>query len=185
MKKIVFATTNQLKLDMARYVLEPLGFEVIGKKLKKLPEIQADTISEVAIYSSQYAHRELKCAILKNDSGLVIPALNGFPSLYSNYVEKTLGEDGILRLMEGIDDRKAYFLDVLAYTDEEGNTKTFESKSWGTISKNKEGNMGIGYDFIFIPDGQEHTLACFTDEEKLPLFNCDAYSKLGEWLKEK
>ena len=185
MKKIVFATTNQLKLDMARYVLEPLGFEVIGQKMKNLPEIQAESIEEVAIYSSQYAYNELKCAVLKNDSGLVIPALNDFPSLYSNYVEKTLGEDGILRLMEGIEDRRAYFLDVLAYTDEEGNTKTFESKSWGTISKNKEGNMGIGYDFIFIPDGQEHTLACFTDEEKLPLFNRDAYAKLGEWLKEK
>ena len=99
MNKIIYATTNQLKLDMARYVLEPMGFEVIGKKINDLEELQLNSIEEVAIDSSRRAYQILNCPVLKNDSGLVIPSLNGFPGPYSKYVEETITEEGILKLM--------------------------------------------------------------------------------------
>ncbi len=184
MNKIIYATTNQLKLDMARYVLEPMGFEVIGKKINDLEELQLNSIEEVAIDSSRRAYQILNCPVLKNDSGLVIPSLNGFPGPYSKYVEETITEEGILKLMEGKEDRKAYFLDALAYT-ENGKTTVFISKSWGTIAKQKEGTYGYGYDNIFIPDGQNHTLATMPTSSRLPFFSNEAYLKLGEYLKQK
>ena len=58
----------------------------------ELIEKQADSIEEVAKYSSEIASKQLKASTLKNDSGLVIPALNNFPSAYTKYVEETLNK---------------------------------------------------------------------------------------------
>lgn len=102
MKDLIYVTGNEYKLFTARKFLNPYGINVTGKKIP-CPEIQADTIEEVAKCSAEFATKTLNCAVLKNDSGLVIPALNGFPSAYTHYVEDTLGEDGILKLMEGIE----------------------------------------------------------------------------------
>ena len=104
--KIIYMTSNKFKLLLAKKVLEPIGIEVENKVID-CPEIQSDSIEEVAKFSSKYASKELQCDTLKNDSGLVIPALKGFPSAYTKYVEETITEDGILRLMEGVKDRSA------------------------------------------------------------------------------
>ena len=48
MRQIVYVTGNASKLFLARNVLKPLGYEVIGKKIENLPEIQSDSIVEVA-----------------------------------------------------------------------------------------------------------------------------------------
>ena len=91
MKKINYITTNKFKVTVAKGYLEPHGFEIEAKSID-CPEIQADTIEEVAKFSSKYASDFLKEDTLKNDSGLVIPALNGFPSAYTKYVDQTIGE---------------------------------------------------------------------------------------------
>lgn len=111
MKNLVYVTGNQYKLYTAKKFLEPYGINVIGKKIPCI-EIQADTIEEVAKYSAEYAANVLNCAVLKNDMGLVVPALNGFPSAYTHYVEDTLGEEGLLKLMAGVSNRQAYFWNV-------------------------------------------------------------------------
>ena len=98
--KITYITGNKAKIDLAKQFLGPLGIEIDNKKIE-CPEIQADTFEEVAKFSSKYASDTLKCDVLKNDSGLVIESLNGFPGVYTHYIEDTIGEDGILKLMEG------------------------------------------------------------------------------------
>ena len=95
MKDLVYVTGNKYKIFTAKKFLEPYGINVIGKKIE-CPEIQADTIEEVAKFSAEYACQVLGTAVLKNDMGLIIPALNNFPAAYTHYVEDTLGEDGIL-----------------------------------------------------------------------------------------
>lgn len=77
MKKIVYVTGNWSKIMSAKNILEPLGIEVDNIKMETT-EIQADTIEEVAIHSAKEASDKLKCAVLKNDTGLFIEALNGF-----------------------------------------------------------------------------------------------------------
>jgi XTP/dITP diphosphohydrolase len=97
---------------------------------------------------------------------LVIPALNNFPSAYSKCVEETIKEDGILKLMEGINNREAYFLEVLAYTEYGKEPVVFVSKTEGTIATQKAGEFDWGYDKIFIPKGETKTLACFEDNKR-------------------
>ena len=161
-----------------------MGIEVLGHTIDELEEIQADSIEEVAKYSSKCASDILKVSTLKNDSGLVIPSLNGFPSAYTKYVEETITEEGILKLMEGKENREAYFIEVLAYTPYGKEPMVFTSKTYGTIAPRKEGNYGWGYDKIFIPDGETKPLATFPDETRFQFWNDDAYLKLANYLEQ-
>ena len=95
MKKITYVTGNWAKITSAKKVLEPLGFEVEQIKMET-PELQKDSIEEIAAYSAKWASDMLKCSVLKNDSGLCIEALNGFPGPYTHYADDTIKEDGIL-----------------------------------------------------------------------------------------
>ena len=181
--KVVYMTGNKFKLLTAKNILEPIGIEVENQVID-CPEIQSNSIEEVAKFSSKYASNELQCDTLKNDSGLVIPALNGFPSAYSKYVEETLTEDGIIKLMKDIEDRSAYFLEVLAYTEYNKETKVFISKTKGRIAEEKSGKNGWGYDKIFIPEGESKTLACFPDSERWKFWDESGYKNLANYLKE-
>lgn len=138
-----YATGNPMKLAGAKKYFEPFGITVEQVKID-VPEIQADTHEEVAINSSKYAFSILNEMVLKNDGGLIIPKLKGFPGVYTKYVEDVLGPEGILKLMDGFegDDRKAYFIEVLALTEEDGSTKTFSCKTFGSISTEMRGENG-------------------------------------------
>lgn len=180
-RKILYITGNKFKVLTASKILKPLGFHIEAKKLD-CPEIQADTIEEVAKYSSKYASDLLKESTLKNDSGLIIPALNNFPSMYSKYIENTIGEEGILKLMSNIKDREAYFLEVLAYTEEGEEPVTFISRTEGYIASEASGKYGWGYDRIFVPKGEQLTLANFDDDVRWKFWKEDAYKNLAEYL---
>lgn len=87
MKKIIYVTGNMSKLMSARNILEPLGFEIDNIKMDTM-EIQADSVDEVAMHSAKEASDKLKCAVLKNDTGLFVDALGGFPGPYTHYVDE-------------------------------------------------------------------------------------------------
>lgn len=183
MKKITYVTGNWAKVASAKSFLEPLGFEIDNIKMDT-PEIQADDVDEVASYSAKWAAEKLGIPVLKNDSGIFVNALKGFPGVYSHYVDDTLGEDGLLKLMEGIDDRTAYFKEVLAYCVPGEEPITFESITKGRLDTKKSGEYGWSWDFIFIPEGEEKTLGCFPDDERWNYWNQDAYKKLAKYLDE-
>jgi XTP/dITP diphosphohydrolase len=184
MKKITYVTGNWAKILSARQILEPLGFEIEQIKMDT-PELQKDSIEEVASYSAKWASDELKKAVIKNDSGLVIDALNGFPGPYTHYVDDTLGEDGILKLLKGVENRSAHFVEVLAYCEYGKEPITFKAITKGTIAKRKSGKYGWSWDFIFIPEGETKTLGHFNDDIRFKYWNMDAYNKLADYLKER
>lgn len=181
-----YATGNDTKVAGAKKFLEPFGITIEQVKID-IPEIQADTNEEVAINSSKYAFSKINEMVLKNDGGLVIPKLKGFPGVYARYAEETIGAEGILKLMEDFEgsDREAYFIECLALTEEDGNTKVFTCKTPGHIANKQSGEYGWGYDRIFIPDGEEETLGNFEDDKRLQFWSMDAYIQLGNYLKDK
>ena len=163
--KITYVTGNWAKIALAKQFLEPLGFEIDNVKMET-PEIQADDVIEVSKYSAKWAAEKLNCPVLKNDSGLFVEGLKGFPGVYSKYVDETLGEDGLLKLMEGIENRKAYFKESLAYCYPGEEPVVFDCITRGTIDTKKSGEYGWSWDFIFIPEGETKTLGCFPDSER-------------------
>ncbi|MBQ6285068.1 MAG: non-canonical purine NTP pyrophosphatase [Bacilli bacterium] len=183
-KAITYVTGNWAKLDSAKQVLEPLGYEVDNIKMET-PEIQADDVTEVAKYSAKWACEKLGKAVLKNDTGLFVNALKGFPGVYTHYADDTIGVDGLLKLMEGIDDRSAYFKEVIAYSEPGSEPVVFEGITKGKIDIKKSGTYGWSWDFVFIPEGEEKTLGCFPDNERWSFWNQDSYKKLVEYLENK
>ena len=179
--KITYVTGNKAKIASARQVLEPLGFEVDNIKMDT-PEIQADDVIEVSKYSAKWAAEKLNQPVLKNDSGLFVEAFNGFPGVYTHYAEDTIGEDGLLKLMEGVENRNAYFKESIAYCEPGCEPVVFEGTTKGRIDTKKSGTNGWSWDYIFIPEGETEPLACFEDSKKWSFWSNDAYLELAKYL---
>ena len=184
MKKITYVTGNWAKIDSARQVLEPLGFEVDNIKMET-PEIQADDVVDVSKYSAKWAAEKLGVPVLKNDTGLFVNALKGFPGVYTHYADDTLGVDGLLKLMDGIEDRSAYFKESISYCEPGCEPVVFVGLTNGVIAKEKSGTYGWSWDFVFIPDGEDKTLGCFPDKERWKFWSLDAYKELAKFLEKK
>ncbi len=180
-KSITYVTGNWAKIESAKQILEPLGYSIDNIKIET-PEIQADDVTEVAKYSAKWACEKLGRAVLKNDCGLFVNALNGFPGVYTHYVDDTLGEDGLLKLMDGLNDRTAYFKEAIAYCEPGCEPIVFEGITNGKIDTKKSGTYGWSWDFIFIPEGEEKTLGCFPDDERWKFWSINSYKKLVEYL---
>ena len=122
---------------------------------------------------------------IKNDTGLYVEALGGFPGPYTHYVDERLGEDGLLKLLEGVDNRNACFMEAFAYCEYGKDPIVFKSITKGKIAKEKSGTYGWSWDFIFIPDGYDKTMGNYPDEERCHVWNTDAYTELADYLKNK
>src|SRR5271170_5624368 len=110
MKSVMLVTHNKRKFDEIGEIASKFNIriEMPSAKTEKV-EIQADSVVEVSKFSALEAYKTLRRPLVVDDSGLFINALKGFPGVYSAYVLETLGNPGILKLMEGISNRKAYF----------------------------------------------------------------------------
>ena len=184
MKIITYVTGNKAKIASAKQALEPLGFEIDNVKMET-PEIQANDVVEVSKYSAKWAAEKLGKPVLKNDSGLFVNVLKGFPGVYTRFVDETIGEDGLLKLMEGLEDRTAYFKESIAYCEPGNEPVVFEGITRGKIDTKKSGTNGWSWDFVFIPDGEDEPLACFDDEKKWSFWSQDAYKELAKYLENK
>jgi XTP/dITP diphosphohydrolase len=179
--KITYVTGNWAKVQSAKEKLEPYGIEIDNVKLD-IREIQADDVESIAKFSAEEARDILHTNVLKNDTGFFVEALGGFPGPYAHYADDTIAEDGVLKLMEGVENRRAYFKEAFAYAKVDGETKVFVSVTPGTIALEKSGTYGWSWDFIFIPDGQNKTLANFDDSIRFSLWNTDGYNELAKYL---
>lgn len=178
---LVYVTGNKYKIEVAKNNLEPFGFNIIQKVID-CPEIQDDEIEKVSQFSAKYAANALNMPVIKNDCGFIIPALNGFPGAYAKYAEHTLGEDGLLKLMQGKENRYCYFLEVVSYCEPNGEPVSFFSKTEGEITHEKRGTDGIGYDYIFIPKGYSQTLAELDPSQTWKVWEPKALIDLKDYL---
>ncbi|MEM0493010.1 MAG: XTP/dITP diphosphatase [Candidatus Thermoplasmatota archaeon] len=169
MKRIYFITSNKGKYNELRHKIESSGYNIIlEQKDMGYPEIQADTLEEVAEYGIRYIRDRCSDPCIIEDSGLFINALKNFPGVYSKYVYLTIGLDGVLRLMSDKknEERSALFKSVFAYVDDKSEPVLFTGECKGLISDSIRGTHGFGYDPIFIPSGSDRTFAEMSTKEK-------------------
>lgn len=126
-------------------------------------EPQADTVEEIARAKAEQAYAALGVPLIVDDTGLFIDALGGFPGPYAAYVQDTIGNSGVLRLMEGAALRRAHFVTAVAYADGCG-VRVFSGRVDGEITTVGRGAEGFGYDPIFSVGAK--TLAEMPMEEK-------------------
>jgi len=158
--RITFVTSNEHKAREAAGILA--GLAEIEHIPLEIPELRYESVAEIAAEKAAYAYSVLQRPVITDDTGLFVHALNGFPGTCAAYVQKTIGNNGILTLMAGYANRSATFETGIAYHDGSCQ-KSFTGAIKGTIVLPR-GCSGFGYDPLFEVDGK--TLAEMTGEEK-------------------
>jgi len=160
---IFLITGNENKYREIKILLSKFKIEIEKLDLD-IPEIQSNEIEEIISDFIKKAYEEVRKPVIAEDSGLFIRKLNGFPGPYTSYVYKTLGNEGVIKLMRDIEDRYAEFKCALAYKDDKYE-KVFIGISKGKISNEIRGK-GWGFDPIFIPEEASLTFGEMNVEEK-------------------
>lgn len=187
--KITFATNNKNKLKEIQNLVPE------GIIIQSLSEIGCDqdipetgfTLKENAQQKSDYIIQRYKVNCFSDDTGLEIKSLNDEPGVFSaRYAgPQKNSEDNIdlvLDNLKGKEDRSAQFKTVISlYLD--GKQYFFEGVCKGTITKERSGSEGFGYDPIFIPEGYKTTFAEMSMDEKNKISHRGrAVQKLIEFL---
>jgi XTP/dITP diphosphohydrolase len=186
-KIVFFATGNIHKFNEARNILTNRDIAV-GMLRIKGAEIQSDNLEEIARAGVRDAFNKCGLPVVVEDAGLFTEALNGFPGPYAAYSFKTLGNKGLLKLMNNIRNRKAVFRSAVAYLDSETDVPVvFKGEAKGEIvmtEQSRTGRSDFGFDPIFRPFGSEQTFAQMTIEEKNSYSHrAKAVQKFSEWYK--
>ncbi|WP_320814110.1 non-canonical purine NTP diphosphatase [Flavobacterium sp.] len=170
--QLVFASNNKNKIQEIQQLLpnsiEILSLEEIGC-LEDIPET-SNTIEGNAILKANYITEKYGYNCFADDTGLEVEALNGEPGVYSaRYAgEQKSSEDNMTKLLFELKDksnRNAHFKTVIAL-NLNGKQQLFEGIAKGTITLEKKGVKGFGYDPIFQAIGYTSTFAEISMEEK-------------------
>ncbi len=175
------ATSNEGKFREVALVLQRFGVN-LDRLPEKGVEIQSDDIGEVAKFAAAEAARAHRKPLIVEDTGLFINRLGGFPGAYTSFVFRSIGLEGVLKLLLGTEERRARFESAVAYCEPGGEPRLFRGSVRGKIAKGASGRKGFGFDPIFVPDGRRVTLAEMKIEEKCEISHrAAATTRFGAW----
>lgn len=176
MKELIIATHNKGKLEEFRRIFEPFGLDIRSLwDYPHLAEVEetGTTFEENARLKAETIAKLLNKPVLADDSGLVVPALNGAPGIYSaRYAgEPTNDQANIDLLMANMlgksgKEREAYFVACLVLAHPEKESLVFEGRCYGEIAVEQSQNDGFGYNPIFYVPEKGKTFADMTMDEK-------------------
>lgn len=150
-------------------------------------EIQAKTLKDVALFKLNSVKPKIESSFFIEDAGFFVDLpLKGFPGVYSSYVLNTIGNEGILRLIDDFENTKAHFSAIISlYFKPLDTIKLFEGIVSGRVSKEIKGKRGFGFDPIFIPDSiPDNTFAELSVHQKNQISHRgQAMGKLIKFLK--
>ncbi len=190
MMKLVFATHNQNKVKEISALL-PDHFHVLSLDeidfRDEIPET-ARTLEGNASIKAQTIYDQIGVNCFADDSGLEIDALHMEPGVHSaRYAGEQRNDDAnmdlVLERLHGKSNRTAQFRTVIILIID-GTAHSFEGIIRGTITEEKRGKEGFGYDPIFKPDGFNKTFAQMGMTEKNAISHRSrAFEKMINFLK--
>lgn len=182
MSVFYFVTTNTYKFEQFKKIV---GNTMEVEQLSlTTPEIQAEFCKDVAAYSALWAAENTGKVVFKEDVGLHIDYLSGFPGPFLSTIEKQIKDTGFIKLMQGADDRSAYWEYAISYCEPSKEPVTFSVNHPGSIANTPKGKSGWYADKIFIPDGQVRTIAELLDAYEYVRKN-EHYEQLLTYLKKR
>lgn len=169
--KILFATHNHYKTIEIGNMLTNVILITLDDFHDEDEVIESGkTFLENAAIKARYYFQKYHLPVIADDSGLVVAALNGEPGVYSARYSSigTYEENNrlLLKKMENISDREAYFITVICFIDKVGVEHYFTGKIAGIIAKEEKGTAGFGYDPLFYIPHKSKTFAEMSLEEK-------------------
>lgn len=189
--KLVFATNNRHKLNEVRAIVgdkvEVLSLNDIGCH-DDIPET-ADTLQGNALIKARYIYEKFGVDCFADDTGLEVEALDGAPGVYSaRYAGEECDSEAnmqkLLQNLTGKSNRNAQFRTVIALIIK-GEEKLFNGIVKGTITEEKRGDSGFGYDPVFVPEGFSESFAQMSGDMKNSISHrYRATLELSNYLKE-
>ena len=188
--ELVIASHNDGKLREIAALFDDRSFLVTSAKTYDLPEpdeTEDSFLGNAALKARATAAATGKPA-LADDSGLVVPALNGAPGIYS---ARWAGpnRDFILAMQKvesslaatGGKDRRAHFICALVLCWPDGHEEGFEGRIDGALVWPPRGQNGFGYDPIFVAEGHDMTFGEMEPQAKLAMeHRARAFARLVE-----
>ena len=177
MLDIVIASTNPGKIKEIRSYLDLPYINLLSLTdfdLSKIPEVleTGNSFKENALLKARAYYKAFDLPVIADDSGLIVPALNGEPGIYSaRYAgnNATHKENNALLLskINGLptEQRKAFFEILIVYKDH-AHENIFTGRCDGEIIPHPRGTNGFGYDPVFFLRPLNRTMAQLTMEEK-------------------
>jgi XTP/dITP diphosphohydrolase len=174
----VLASNNAGKLREFEQLFSKLGLEVLPQAQFGVEDADETGLSfiENALIKARHASEKTSTPAMADDSGLVVPALNGAPGIYSaRYSGKgdTANNQKLLRALDGVEGagRNAFYVAVIALVKHANDPMPIiaEGRWYGRIAEKPAGDGGFGYDPLFIPDGFDITAAQMARDEKQSL----------------
>lgn len=198
--KLVLASHNKGKLREIRALVEPFGMEAISAADLGLPEPEetGTSFAENALIKARSAAASGFVA-LSDDSGLEVAALGGRPGVYTadwaerQWFEGEAGKEwagrdwylamgkveGMLSALGPDVDRSASFVCTLALVWPDGEELVVEGSAHGSLTWPPRGDLGFGYDPVFVPNGSDLTYAEIDPAQKHAMSHrADAFAKL-------
>ena len=188
-QQVVIASHNRGKVREMRAILAPFDLKVIAAVDMQLdqPIEDGDSFAANAEIKAATACRSTGLAAIADDSGLVVPVLNGSPGVYSarwagpekNYAKAM----ELIKTRVGDLSKNAHFTCALCLALPSGICHTFLGHVFGQLTFPPRGTKGFGYDPIFIPDGYSETFAQMDQDIKHSISHrSQAFSRLREEL---
>lgn len=174
----VLASNNAGKLREFEQLFSKLGLEVLPQAQFGVEDADETGLSfiENALIKARHASEKTNKPAMADDSGIVVPALDGAPGIYSaRYSGKgdTANNEKLLQALDGVEGaaRNAFYVAVIALVKHPNDPMPIiaEGRWHGRIAETPAGDGGFGYDPLFIPDGFDITAAQMTRDEKQSL----------------
>lgn len=170
MRRIIIASNNAHKVEEISQMMKGLDHEFVTLReagIDSDPVEDADSFEGNARIKARAAFEKSGgVAVIADDSGLIVDALDGEPGVYSS---RYAGKDAtdaqnnklLLRNLNGVElkDRRARFVCTMCLIDESGDEAICEGKVEGVIGFKEQGEGGFGYDPLFYPDEYEGKLS--------------------------
>lgn len=171
-RRVVVASNNAHKLREIAEIF--IDFEILSQKQVGFDcevEETGTTFVENALIKARAAVAALGIPALADDSGLCVEALNGDPGVYSarycgHHGSDKENRDLLLKNLEGVENRRAYFASAVALVYPDGKELVAEGRTYGNILYEEQGEGGFGYDCIFESEDLGKSFGLATAEEK-------------------
>lgn len=104
--------------------------------------------------------------VLGEDSGLEVDALGGGPGVQSARWARGEHVERLLRELRGVGDRRARYVCELVCLSPDGDELRGTGTLTGWIAETPRGSEGFGFDPVFVPEGEDRTVAELGDDWK-------------------
>src|SRR5215204_4400122 len=165
-KTLINLTGNRFKFEVAQRAL--LGTPVVLEQLRlPAPEIQSNSVQEIAEFSAQWAGSQIAQPFFLTDAGLYIDALNGFPGPFIKFINQWFSTEDMLRLMHDKSYRRITVQDCLVYASPGEPLVIFNGSYRGSIAREPGPSTGTPIERLFIPDGHQRSISEFSHDEQV------------------